>query len=60
MDLEPIRKKIDQIDVQLVDLLNQRLVLAATMPNETIAAQATWIDGIAANWSEIPVLGSAL
>lgn len=29
MDLEPIRKKIDQIDVQLVGLLNQRLVLAA-------------------------------
>jgi chorismate mutase/prephenate dehydratase len=29
MDLEPIRKKIDQLDVQLVDLLNQRLMLAA-------------------------------
>ena len=33
----------------------QRLVLAATMPSETTAAQATWIEGIAANWSETPV-----
>lgn len=29
MDLEPIREKIDQLDKTLVDLLNQRLALAA-------------------------------
>ena len=37
----------------------QRLVLAAMMPKDTTAAHATWIDGIAANWSETPVVGSA-
>ncbi len=31
------------------------LGLAAMMPNDTTAAQATWIDGIAANWSDTPV-----
>lgn len=29
MDLEPIRKKIDQLDRQIVELLNERLALAA-------------------------------
>ena len=29
MDLEPIRQKIDKIDAQLVQLLNERLALAA-------------------------------
>jgi len=44
------------------DRKNQRhlLVLAAMMPKETTAAQATWMDGIAANWSDAPVVGSAL
>jgi hypothetical protein len=32
-----------------------RLVPAATMPNDTTAAQPTWIEGIAANWSDTPV-----
>jgi len=31
------------------------LGLAAMMPNDTTAAQATWIDGMAANWSDTPV-----
>ena len=31
------------------------LVDAATMPNDTNAAQPTWMDGIAANWSDTPV-----
>ena len=29
MDLEPIRQKIDKIDHDLVELLNERLALAA-------------------------------
>ena len=29
MDLEPIRKQIDHIDRQLVEMINQRLALAA-------------------------------
>ncbi len=29
MDLAPIREKIDQLDKQLVELLNERLTLAA-------------------------------
>ena len=32
-----------------------RLVLTAKMPSDTTAAQPTWIEGIAANWSETPV-----
>jgi len=31
------------------------LGLAAMMPNDTTAAHATWIDGMAANWSDTPV-----
>ena len=31
------------------------LVLAATTPNDTTAAHPTWIDGMAANWSDTPV-----
>ena len=32
-----------------------RLVLTMTIPNETTAAHPTWMDGIAANWSDTPV-----
>lgn len=33
----------------------QALAMAATIPRVTTAAQATWMDGIAANWSDAPV-----
>lgn len=32
-----------------------RLRVIAKVPSATTAAQPTWIDGIAANWSDTPV-----